>query len=171
MPNLGTYIDGTYTGVYDSVAIGPTEDGYNLEQTISNALIEKSDAYGDTLIDGFYRGGSYRITADAQEYKAGTIAPFFPYGTFGVAFSSTIPIGTRMSDRAKAFVLTSTANTPAAAAPATITASLSILAPGQSLRLNYNTVLRTVPLVLQALPVGSVGSQGVAATLTWFTQT
>lgn len=171
IPNIGTYIDGAYTGTYDAANIGPTEDGYSLEQTISAALIEKSDAYGDTLIDGFYRGGSYRITADAQEYKSATVAPFFPFGTFGVAFSSAVPIGVRMSDRAKAFVLTSIANTPAAAAPASITAGLAILAPGQNLRLNYNTTLRTVPIVLQALPQGSVSGSGVAVTLTWFVQT
>jgi hypothetical protein len=166
--NIHTFIDGNYTTTYDSVAIGPTEDGWSLEQTIHTSLIERSDAYGETLLDGFYRGGSYRVTADAQEYKAGTLAPFFPYGTFGVAFSASIPIGTRMSDRAKAFVMTSTANTPAAAAPASITFAAAVLAPGQTLRLNYNTTLRTVPIVLQALPTGTVSSPGVASTLTWF---
>lgn len=171
MPNIGTYIDGAYYGTYDSANIGPTEDGWNLEQTLSASLIERSDCYGETLIDGFYRGGSYRITADAQEYKAGTLAPFFPFGTFGVAFSSSVPIGVRLSDRAKSLVLTAVANTPAAAAPASITAALSILAPGQNLRLNFNSVLRTVPVVLQALPQGTVSGSGEATTLTWFTLT
>lgn len=165
MPNLGTYIDGAYTGTYNAVAIGPTEDGFKLTKTMSASLIEASDVYGDTLIDGFYRGGSCRLACDAQEYKSGTIAPFWPFGGMGSVFTSAIPAGRRLSDLASAIVLTSTANTPAAAAPASLTGAYSIMAPGQSVELSFNTKLRTVPIVLQLLPYTS------SSNTIWFTTT
>lgn len=132
---------------------------------MSGQAIDESDQFGGTLIDFFYRGGSCRISCDAQEYKAGTIAPFWPYGAMGQVITSAIPIGARASDIAKILILTSTANTPAAAAPATITATYSVLAMGQDVELNYHSKLRTVPIILQLLPYVSGGNT------VWFIQT
>jgi hypothetical protein len=153
--NLGTYIDGAYAGTYNSVAIGPTENGWRLRKTMSGQAIDESDQYGNTLIDFFYRGGSCRLSCDAQEYKAGTIAPFWPWGSMGQVITTANPIGIRASDVAKAVVLTSTANTPAAAAPASLTATYAVMAPGQDVNLDFHSKLRTVPIILQLLPYAS----------------
>lgn len=158
MPNLGTFIDGAYGGTYDAVSIGPTENGFRLRKSVSGRTIEESDQYGGTLLDYFYRGGSCRLSCDAMEYKPGTIAPFWPWGAMGQVITSANPIGRRASDVAKAVVLTSTANTPAAAAPASLTATYAIVAPGQDLNLDFHTVLRTVPIILQLLPYASSGN-------------
>lgn len=127
--------------------------------------IDSSDQYADSLIDLLYRGGDCSITFTSKAYKAGSIAPFWPWGALGVMATAAAPIGRLASDVAKAFVLTSTANTPAAAAPATLTASLAILAPNSPARLLFNSKLRQVPIKLQCLPSLSSG------TVTWFTQT
>jgi len=158
MANLGTYIDGAYAGTYNAVGIGPTENGWRLRKSVSGQAIDESDQYGNTLIDFFYRGGSCRISCDAQEYKAGTIAPFWPWGSLGQVITSAVPIGMRASDVAKALVLTSTAGTPAAAAPATLTATYSVMAMGQDVELFFHSRLRTVPIILQLLPYTSSGS-------------
>lgn len=165
MANIGTYIDGAYTGTFNAVAIGPTENGWRLRKSMSGQAIDESDQFGNTLIDFFYRGGSCRISCDAQEYKAGTIAPFWPWGAMGQVITSANPIGIRASDVAKALVLTSTANTPAAAAPASITANYSIMAMGQDVNLDYHSRLRTVPIILQLLPYVS------SSNTVWFIQT
>jgi hypothetical protein len=78
---------------------------------------------------------------------------------------ATNPIGIRASDVASAVVLTSTPNTPAATAPATLTATYAILAPGQQSTLLFNSKLRRVPIFLQLLPYTS-GSNVV-----WYSST
>lgn len=155
MANIGTYVDGSYTTTYNAVGIGPTENGWSLRKTMNGQLIDESDQYGNTLIDFFYRGGSCRLSADAQEYKAGTTAPFWPWGALGQVITTANPIGIRASDVAKAIVMTSTAGTPAAAAPATLSATYAIMAPGQDVQLNFHSRLRTVPIIWQLLPYAS----------------
>lgn len=154
MANLGTFIDGAYIGTYDAVGIGPTSNGWKLRMSVSGKTIEESDQYGAMLIDYFYRGGACRLSCDAMEYKAGTTAPFWPFGPLGQVYGTTVA-GKRASDLAKAIVLTSTAGTPAAAAPASLTGTYGIIAPGQDLNLDFHTMLREVPLVFQLLPYTS----------------
>jgi hypothetical protein len=47
--------------------------------------------------------------------------------------------------------------TPAAAAPASLTATYAVTAAGQDLQMTFHTVLREVPLVFQLLPYSSSG--------------
>ena len=162
---LDTFIAGRYTGTYNSVDVGITDDGYELQQNSYADTIDSSDAYGDSLLDWVYRGGDVSITFMSKAYKAGAITPFWPWGAMGVMLTAAAPLGRLASDVAKAFVLTSTAATPAVAAPATLTASLAILAPNSPAKLLYNSKLRQVPISLQLLPSLSAG------TVTWFTQT
>ena len=90
----------------------------------------------------------------------------FIAGRYATTYDSTAaPIGRLLSDIAKSLVWTAAANTPAAAAPATVTASKSVLAPNNNGRLLFNSKLRQVPVRLLALPSVSSG------TVTWFTTT
>lgn len=165
MPNLGMLIDGRYACTYDAVDIGFTENGFDLIQSVREEVIDESDQYGGAIIDYFYRGGNCQLRADSKEYKAGSIAPYWPFGAAGQMVVATNPIGIRASDVASAAVLTSTPNTPAAAAPATLTATYAILAPGQQSTLLFNSKLRRVPIFLQLLPYTS-GSNVV-----WYSST
>lgn len=165
MSNIGTLIDGRYAGTYNSVDIGFTEDGFTLFQSVSYELINESDLYGGALIDMIYRGGDCKVQCDSKEYKAGSTAPYWPYGALGVMATTAAPIGRRASDVAMALVLTAAANTPAAASPATLTGTYAALAPGFDGRLLFNSKLRRVPLMLQLLPSEASG------TVKWFATT
>jgi len=162
---LDTLIAGRYSGTYNAVDVGITDDGYELEQSSSADMIDSSDAYGDSLLDWVYRGGEVSLSFTSKAYKAGAITPFWPWGAMGVMLTAAAPLGRLASDVAKAMVLTATANTPAAAAPATLTGSLSILSPNSPAKLLYNSKLRQVPIQLSLLPSLNTG------TVTWFTQT
>lgn len=152
MANLGTLIDGRYAATYDAVDIGFTEQGFDLIQSLREEVIDESDQYGGSMIDYFYRGGNCQIRCDSKEYKPGSVAPYWPFGSMGQMVTTLNPIGIRASDVASALVLTSTPNTPAAAAPATLTATYAVLAPGQQSTLLFNSKLRRVPIFLQLLP-------------------
>jgi len=145
--------------------VGITDDGFELEQSSNADMIDSSDAYGDSILDWVYRGGDVSLTFLSKAYKAGAITPFWPWGAMGVMLTGAAPLGRLASDVAKAMLLTATASTPAAAAPATLTGSLAILAPNSPAKLLYNSKLRQVPIKLQFLPSLSSG------TVTWFTQT
>ena len=123
-----------------------------MQQDSSAALVNQTDAFGDSVIDWGYRGGNVFLQFIGKAYKAGAITPFWPWGTLGKLSTASAPIGRLASDVASAMVLTSTAATPAVATPATITASKSILAPNNPATLLYNSELRNVPIRLQLLP-------------------
>lgn len=159
---LDTFIAGRYSTTYNSVDVGITEQGYELQQDSKAQLINQSDAYGEMIIDFVYRGGDVYLTFEGLAYKAGAITPFWPWGAIGV----TGVIARLASDVALATVMTATTGTPAVATPATWTSSKSILAPNNPARLLYNSRLRTVPIRLLILPV-DVG----AGVIKWFTQT
>lgn len=162
---LGTFIAGKYDATYNNVAIGVTEEGFTLSQSLSQEAIDESDAFGNSMLDYIYRGGNCKIVCDSKEFKAGSITPYWPWGPLGQLASAAAPIGRLASAVAQALVLTSTAATPAAAAPASLTGTFAILSPGQEGRLLFNSKLRRVPISLSLLPSSSGG------TLTWFLTT
>ncbi len=98
-----------------------------------------------------YRLGRYRMTIDSLTYKAGTIAAMWPWGAFGTGGVC----GRLASAVAAATVFSSTSGTPAASAPASVTAALSILAPGYDVNLLYTSKVRKVPVDLEILYGGT----------------
>lgn len=122
--------------------------------------IDESDAYGMTLIDALYRGASGYVNANLREYKAGSKAILWAVGggTLGQIMSATKPVGILASDQAVAFVMTATANTPAAASPATLTVSKAWIAPNYNPRLLFDSRLREVPIRLSMFPSDSSGA-------------
>jgi hypothetical protein len=86
------------------------------------------------------------------------LAAFWPWGSLGVIFTAAAPIARLASAVAAAMVLTSTANTPAAASPASLTGSLSILAPNYPGSLLFDSRLREVPVRLALLPSVNSGT-------------
>lgn len=163
---LGTFVAGRYSATYSGADVGVTKDpGYELQQTSKVELIDDTDAWAKSIIDWVYQGGDVFLQFTSREYKAGSIAAFWPYGSMGVMSTAAAPIGRLASAIAGNIVLTATANTPAAAAPASLTGSLVLLAPNFDARLLYYPKLREVPIRLSLLPSLSSG------TTTWFTQT
>lgn len=157
---LDTFITGRYTGTYNSIDVGIQESGFELQLEPKQTPINQSDAFGDTTLDHIYRGADWFLQFTGLAYKAGIITPFWPWAGLGTMGA----ISRLASDVASAMVLSSLAGTPAATAPASLTATKSILAPNSPARLLFNSTLRNVPIRLQLLPFDAG-----AGVIRWFT--
>ena len=151
---LGTFIAGAYTGTYNAVAVGLTKEGFRLRFQFLKRLIDRSDQYGDTILDAVYRGCNVNLTLQAIEYKAGVTGPAFPYAALGVLGV----IGRLDSNIAQAVVLTSTAGTPAAAAPASWTGSKCILGENNNVEWVYDSSNRETPIGFRVYPYDATGT-------------
>lgn len=165
---LDQFVAGRYSGAYNLLDVGITRDGYLLTLDSEMEDIGETDAWGLTVIDGLWRGGNCFIQFTSVAYKAGSLAAFWPYGgavnangVLGVLVDGTIaapnqlPIARLASDIAKPLVLTSTAGTPAAANPATLTATAALLSKNNNGRVMFNSKLRDVPVRLRCYPFTS----------------
>lgn len=171
---LETLVAGRYTGSYSAVDVGITDNGYELQQDSAWENVSTSDALGDSLLDGIYRGGSVRMIFDSKAFKAGSITPFWPWNTLGQLATVAGPIGRLASDVAAAMVLSAVAGTafagptggPAGATVVnSLTGSKAILAPSSPARLLFTSRLRQVPIQLVLLPYTS------GANTIWFSTT
>ena len=164
---LGTYIAGKYGVTYAGTGIGQSTRGFELAFQFKGEVLDESDAYGLTMTDWIYRGCDVSMTAALKEYKAGSLAVLWPVGggTLGRIATAAVPIGVLASDMAQALVMTSTASTPAATSPASLTASKAWISPTYNPRILFDSRLREVPIQLVFLPSDSAG------TVTAFTTT
>lgn len=148
---------GEYTGTYNAKALGYTANGYTMEVT-SNRKGVTVDKFGDTEIDGVYRGTNVFFEMILKEWNAtGMSDLWWPYhatpGTMGLV--GRLEVG---SSLALAFVLTAVASTPAATVgPASVTAALSILDAEFARNVNFNNEDRAIPIRLRAYPNTSTG--------------
>jgi hypothetical protein len=157
---LGTFIAGAYTATWNAVSVGLAEDGFELEFQAKLEAIDQSDQYAKTTLDLIFQGVDGFISATLLEWKTGAITVMWPWGgaSLGKIISAAMPIGFLASDQAQAFVMTSTASTPAAAAPATLTASKTFLAENYNPRILVSSKLRKIPIRLRMLPTTSTGT-------------
>jgi len=151
---LGTFIAGRMSAAYNSVDVGMTRQGHEIEVQLKADLIDETDLYGLTMVDAVMRGGDAFYNAVFREYKAGPISiltrPFG--GTLGLLTNAANPIGTLLSDKAQALVLTATAGTPAALTPATLTASKAILAENYPVKIVHDSRLKELPIRMRLFP-------------------
>lgn len=164
--SLGTFIAGRYSATFNAVDVGMSDQGFELEFRFKQEEIAESDLFGLSTIDMILRGADALLRASLKEYKTGSIAALWPIGggTLGKIASTAVPIGILASGMAQALVLTSTANTPAAAAPATLTASKACLAPNYNPKILFDSRLRRVPIEMILLPSLSIGDLTVFTT-------
>lgn len=132
--------------------MGVTEQGYGLVLTPEGERIAETDAFGLSLCEIVFRGVNCGLVLDSLEYKTATLASIFPWGSIGTMGT----IGRLGSAIASQLILTATAGTPAAATPATLTATRAILSPGFNVNLGFNSKLRRVPIRYDFLPSDSV---------------
>ena len=151
---LGTFVAGAYTGTYNAVAMGLTKEGFRLRFQFLKRLIDRSDQYGDTILDAVWRGVNVNLTLQAIEYKSGSYTPAFPYAALGVLGV----IGRLDSNLAQAVVLTATTGTPAAAAPATWTGSKCIIGENNNVEWVYDSSNREIPIGFRVYPYDASGS-------------
>lgn len=151
MAVLAAVIAGRYTMTWNSLAAGLLSDaGIRLGLSIKEQLINKSDGYAQTLIESVYAGCDWNITLECLEYGAAMISTAInPHVATLGQLGTIATLGTAA---AKALVLTSTAGTPAAAAPATLTATLAKQGQNSNTELSFTSQMRTVPLRFDLYP-------------------
>lgn len=150
---------GAYTVTYNGTGVGIFEgDGGvpTIVATYHSEPVANTDKYGKKLITAFHLGSDWEFMGTILEWKAGSKAALFPFGTLGIDGV----IARDYYDLASALVMTAVTGTPAATAadPATLTASKAIVPPGFSTRIPFGPTLRKFPLRLALLPTG--GSAG-----------
>lgn len=124
-------------------------DGYEMQVEPKEQMINRSDAFGDMMIDTIYRGADWGMQAQAMEaWLTGVLDAAYPFAALGVVGL----IGRLGSNIATALVLTATAGTPAAASPASLTATKAKLAPNSQPRFSFNSELREVPFRMVFYP-------------------
>jgi hypothetical protein len=147
------FIAGQYTATYAGAAVGQILEGVTIEHTFFKQIIT-GDNMAETPQDAVFRGAAVFCQFTLMEYNAaGARAVFWPYGT--TYLSITKVIGTLDSVNSATLILTALPNSPAATAPATITATMAILAEGYPVGILMAPALRTVPIRMRFYPTES----------------
>lgn len=129
---LGAFAAGPYTALVttpgqSAAAGGLLQDGWVLEWTLLEQVLDKSDAYGRTQIESFHQGLNAAISAIFHEWKALELRLLTPQANMLPILATRMDVGQvgmQGSDQASAMVLTAVAGTPAAlVGPATVTIS------------------------------------------------
>lgn len=150
---VGTFIAGRFSSTYTPSGgapadMGLTESGYDLSFAYSGELINQTDAYGAMLVDTIYQGLSkVQIGLTGLEYKNGLLAAVTPYGAMTATGATTLSPGViaRLGSAiAGGIILTSTAATPAASTPATLTATYALISDKFDVNWVYNSKLRKI---------------------------
>jgi hypothetical protein len=150
---IDIFISGHSVGTFNAVGVGLTEDGFKLKKKEMGEPINKSDAYGKTMLDWTYQGCDWTADFTCLAYKPGSISPFTPWAVLGTLG----PIGKLSSDHGSAFVLTAAAGMTASLVPATVTGAKTCLPPDYEAELLFSSVARKVPIRLQYIPTIDAG--------------
>jgi len=159
---LVTPVAGRYSSTYDPPGatgasdLGIMQDGYRLRYRRHAQVINKTDAYGQTPIEALHQGAEVFLSGVGTEYgKAGLMAAIFPMSSTEFTATGTNSlklgiIGIADSGRWATLILTSTATTPAASSPATLTGTSNvILAPQFDVELLFGPEHRLIPWMFQ----------------------
>lgn len=155
---------GSYSGTWNSGALGLISDAFRIRQTMeANAV--RADYYGDSVIDQIYRGGNAFCIFEGLNWAgaAAIIGGSTAIGTMGIA---SLGCFTNLGGGARALVLTAkNLSGNCAPSPATVTAASSYLAEGFDIEYALGNSLRTLPLMLRLMPYLSGGE------VYWYTMT
>lgn len=148
---LGNFRPGHHTITWGGNACGlVTGEGMRLRWRPSKRKINNTSLYGDTLIDGIYRGfGQVQLLVTFKEWNAYTREIIWPYdSTFGIIGK----VGRLDSDIAKAIVITPQAGSPAATiGPVSFTASKAILSDMNDIEMLFGPVETDMPVLFDLL--------------------
>lgn len=158
---LGVWTPGEFTMTYNAVACGmATSGGKNLRFRTHERQIKDTDRYGDTRIDGIYRGIDAYLVVTFKEWNAAVRSLIWPWSVPATpVFDGKLGlIGQVAFDVAKAIVLTPVALTPAAVLTGqTFTASKAKLAPENDINILMGPDERDVPVIFDLLPYDDAG--------------
>jgi hypothetical protein len=130
--------------------IGIAEQGYEVSVRHGKEMISESDAYGLMAVDAVFRGISdVFVQATLMEWKTASLLAALPYNAMAASGATTLSpgvIGRLDTAVAGIMIWTATTSTPAASAPATMTATYAIAAEGFDVSWSMNSKLRKLPV-------------------------
>lgn len=130
-------------------------------------MIRKTDAYGDTPIEGFYQGAEVWVGGIFKEVIAGVIATVSPYNSWAPTGAVEFGLGTISvadTNTAHTLVLSSTGGTPAASTPASLTAAAAIIDDGFDVEQLFGPTHRMTPFNYRLYPYVSSTTKFFACT-------
>lgn len=146
---LGTFAPGYYAATWDGNDLGLVEGPRKLRRR-SKAEPISADKWGDTQIDGIYRGGDCFLQMTFKEWTSAVRNILWPFDS---DFGDVGPVGDLLTAHAKVLVLTAKDGSLADTnGPSVITANLAILAPENDVEILMGNVQRDVPVLLQLFP-------------------
>ncbi len=145
---FGNYAVGPYTGTWSTNDVGEIEGVYRVQQSASAQDI-RAGRYGDSVIDGVYRGGNVFVVATFKEWTANIRDMLWPFGVMGLSGK----VGRLMTDMAEILELTAITGTPAATHGfATITFPKAVFSPEHNQEIILGNEERNVPVVFRCYP-------------------
>ena len=155
---LGTFAPGYYTCTWNSNDLGLVNGVRRLRRRYRSQSIQ-ADKFGDSQIDGVYRGGDVFLSMVFKEWTAAVRAALWPFDS---DFGDMGQCGRLLSDLAETLVLSVESGSPAATAGfASLQANLAILAPDNDVEIIFGNEQRDVPVLFQLFPY-DVGSGRIA---------
>lgn len=146
-----SFIAGAYTATWNSVDVGRTERGWNVEQDYHQEAVI-ADSYGDMWVDGVQQGVDTIVTCDFIEYDLLATAIYAQQGGAGLGNNK---VGILLTSLAHPLVLTPVSGTTAASNGKTWTFPLAIITDNVSILLSSK--LRKGPLRWRCFPNLSSG--------------
>ena len=156
MAGLVVPITGPYVGTWNSLTLGTQgDDGYVISAQTMGQEINASDAYGQTFVEGIYRGTNYRLRLRGLEFhKDGLLTLLQMFGMSGANTTLTpqlVNIGDKMTNYAKTLLLTAILGNPPTM-PQTVTSMQAVLAPNQTSEFMMTSKMRELPIEMALIP-------------------
>jgi hypothetical protein len=153
---LANIISGPYTSTYQSAPLGQSQNGFRLRSTVNKELV-RSDAYGDSAIEGVYRGGDFFLLWVSIEY-ASALPAYWPYGgAFGLfGQAGTLDVGSTIAQQLS---LTVTSGTPAVGNPSNFAANQAIIDENFNGETEFRSGARMLPFSMRLYPYVNSGTR------------
>lgn len=153
----------TYQAPSDSArSLGLTQEGYRLRWQHGMDNVDETDGYGrGTWIEGFYQGINVWIGGVFKEWQQGILratAPFQSFAPSGVTTFDSGIVGRAATNVGGTLILASTAGTPAASSPATLTAAIAIQDSNFNIEPTFGPTHRMTPFLFRIAPVAVSGN-------------
>lgn len=134
-----------------------TDDGFQLVWAIHKQRIgnDGTDRYGQTLLEGVYRGADWRLIYRCREYSANNMNAAWPYGRVaaGGPLYPHMGVISRLDSQIEGgIIMTAVTGTPAATNPATLSAPHVAQNDGTAVHLNFTSRERQLPVDLVLYP-------------------
>lgn len=164
MTVLGSFMTGYYTMQWNNGTVGAPAladmglvDGVRRLRRRRKGTPIMADKYGDSKIDGVYRGGDCFLAVTFKEWTSQIRSALWP---FGADFGAMGQVGRLEAGLSRQIVLTAEAGSLAAAAngPATITADLALIAEENDIEIILGNEQRDIPVLFQLLPYADASS-------------